>query len=289
MTTHYPSIFGPKLPILMSDIVKCLASPMALIRQRSALALGGIVQGLFDWEEEEEVTAADSKKELDLSPIHNARKAISESLVEVFDLQTNAKNAMILKTMKDILSQFGPEPPAAALRAGDSPHWAFSVLASLVTLLEQRFFECEALHSTVVTCARIALNAKKAAIRSAGGLLWGCVVWAWKRFDAQDATRGESLESQKSEKVMAQVVVENVGFGVVASLIGTKERTDEVGARRLKRACRAVKNMVDENCPGAPELLARLLSVEEAPQNSTNSIAVDRKCKSRSRMDLRMY
>lgn len=280
LTTHYPSVFGAKLPILMSDIVKCLASPMALIRQRAALALGGIVQGLFDWEEEEEVTAADSQKELDLSPIHNARKGIAAALLETFDLQANAKNAMILKSAKDILAQFGPEPPAAALRAGDSPHWAFSVLASLVTLLEQRFFECEAMHTTVIACARIVLNAKRASIRSAGGLLWGCVVWAWKRFDADDLSHGESAESLKSEKVMAQVIVENAGFGVVASLLGSNGRTDDVGVRRLKRVCRAVKSMVDENCPGAPELLARLLAVEETPKVEGSLMAIDRKCES---------
>jgi hypothetical protein len=266
------------LPILMSDLVKCLSSPMALIRQRAALALGGIVQGLFDWEEEEEVSAADSAKELDLSVAHDARKAISEALVETFDLERNAKNAMILKNIKDIISQFGPESPATAGRPGDTPHWAFSVLASLVTLLERNFFACQAVHTAVVTCARTALNAKKAVIRSAGGLLWGCVVWSWKRYDAQDASRGASQQSVMNEKIMAQVVVENVGFGVVATLLESKARDDAIGARRLRRACRAVRNMVEEHCSGAPELLARLLSIEESPSAPSTPMAIDRKC-----------
>ncbi|QRW05501.1 hypothetical protein RhiLY_04500 [Ceratobasidium sp. AG-Ba] len=277
LSSHYPSIFGPMLPILMSDIVKCLASPMPLIRQRAALALGGIVQGLFDWEEEEEVTAADAKKPLDLSAIHEVRKEISEALVETFDLEKNAKNAMILKHIKDILSQFGPESSAVAGRAGDTPHWAFSVLASLVTLVERNFFACQTVHTSVVTCARIALNAKKASIRSAGGLLWGCVVWAWKRYDGSDGSRGESQESLVNEKIMAQVVVENIGFGVVAALLDAKDRSEAVAARRLRRACRCVRNMVEEHCPGSAELLGRLLSIEEAPSEPISSMALDRK------------
>ncbi|KAG9125150.1 hypothetical protein FRC07_008788 [Ceratobasidium sp. 392] len=277
LTCHYPSIFGPMLPILMSDLVKCLSSFMPLIRQRAALALGGIVQGLFDWEEEEEVSAADAKRTLDLSAVYETRKEISEALVDTFDLEKNAKNAMILKSIKDILGQFNPESATGTVRAGDTPHWAFSVLASLVTLVERNFFACEALHTSVVTCARIALNAKKAAIRSAGGLLWGCVVWAWKRYDAHDESRGESEESLLNEKIMAQVVVENIGFGVVASLVETKDRSKVVMARRLRRACRCVKNMVEERCPGAPELLGRLLSVEESPSTPTASMATDRR------------
>ncbi|KAG8753849.1 hypothetical protein FRC12_011396, partial [Ceratobasidium sp. 428] len=277
LTSHYPSIFGPMLPILMSDLVKCLSSPMPIIRQRAALALGGIVQGLFDWEEEEEVSAADLKKPLDLSAVHAARKEISEALLDTFDLEKNAKNAMLLKNVKDILSQFSPEASIVGVRAGDTPHWAFSVLASLVTLLERNFFACNALHTSVLTCGRIALNAKKAAIRTAGGLLWGCVVWAWKRYDAQDESRGESEESMKNEKIMAQVVVENIGFGVVAALLETKDRSEVVATRRLRRVCRCVKSMVEERCWGAPELLGRLLSTEESPSASATPATIERK------------
>ncbi|KAG8746012.1 hypothetical protein FRC10_006351 [Ceratobasidium sp. 414] len=278
LTSHYPSIFGPMLPILMSDLVKCLASPMPVIRQRAALALGGIVQGLFDWEEEEEVSAADSKKPLDLSAVHQARKDISEAIVDTFNLEKNAKNAMILKNIKDILGQFSPESPASAGRVGDTPHWAFSVLASLVTLVERNFVACHALHTSVVTCARIALNAKKASIRAAGGLLWGCVVWAWRRYDAHDESRGESQDSLMNEKIMAQVVVENIGIGVISSLLETKGRSEAVAARRLRRACRCMRTMVEERCSRAPELLGRLLSTEESPDTSAiTSMAIDRK------------
>lgn len=277
LATHYPCIFGPLLPALIGDIIRCLTSPMVLIRQRAALSLGGIVQGLFDWEEEEEVSANDSGKALDLTPISEIRKAISEAVVDAFDLQKNSKNAVMLKTIKDILSQFGPDSSTQLAKPGDTPHWALSVLASLVTLLERNFFLCEAMHTAVVACARIVLNAKKAAIRSAGSLLWSCVVWAWKRFDAQDSTRGEGADSLVNEKIMAQVVVEHVGFGVVASLMGALDRPDAVKARRVRRIARSVRNMIEENCTGAPELLARLLSPEDSSTPSANPMAIDRK------------
>lgn len=267
---------GPLLPTLIEDIIRCLASPMMLVRQRAALSLGGIVQGLFDWEAEEEVSATDSEKPLDLSRIHDVRKAISEALVEAFDLQKNSKNAAMLKTIKEILSQFSPDSTPAAVRAGDTPHWALSVLASLITLLERNFFMCGAVHTAVVTCARIVLNSKKAAIRAAGGLLWSCVVWSWKRFDTHDPSRGESDESLTNEKIMAQVVVEHVGFGVVASLMATLDRADAVKSRRVRRIARSVRNMIEENVTGAPELLARLLSNEDVPSTAT-PMSIDHK------------
>ncbi|KAG8714625.1 hypothetical protein FRC08_011665 [Ceratobasidium sp. 394] len=77
---------------------------------------------------------------------------------------------------------------------------------------------------------------------------------------------------------MAQVVVENIGFGVVLSLLETKGLSAAVAARRLRRACRCVKTMVEERCAGAPELLGRLLSVEESPSASAATpMAIDRK------------
>ncbi|CAE6528641.1 unnamed protein product [Rhizoctonia solani] len=275
LSTHYPCIFAPMLPSMIADVIRCLSSPMVLIRQRAALALGGMVQGLFDWEEEEEVTSNDAGRKFDPTPIGEVRKAISEAILEAFDLQTGTKNAIMLKTIKDIISQFGPEPATQPPRVGDTPHWAFSVLASLVTLLERNFFRCGAMHTAIATCAMIAFNAKKAAIRAAGGLLWSCVVWAWKRFDEQDPARGEGEESLKNEKMVAQVVVEHVGFGVVAALMGAMDRSEAVKARRLRRVTRTVRAMITENCQGAPELFARLLANEESSVSSAWSI--DRK------------
>ncbi|CAE6395735.1 unnamed protein product [Rhizoctonia solani] len=276
LSAHYPCIFGPMLPALIGDVIRCLSSPMILIRQRAALALGGIAQGLFDWEEEEEVLSNDAGRTFDPTPIHEVRRTISEAVLNAFDLQTGAKNAVMLKAIKDIISQFGPESAAQAPRAGDTPHWAFSVLASLVTLLERNFFKCGAMHTAIATCAMIAFNAKKAAIRAAGGLLWSCVVWAWKRFDENDPTRGEGEESLKNEKLIAQVVVEHVGFGVVAALMGALDRSDAVRARRLRRVTRTVRAMITENCAGAPELFARLLGDEDSGVSS-NPLAIDRK------------
>ncbi|CCO29404.1 hypothetical protein BN14_03416 [Rhizoctonia solani AG-1 IB] len=276
LSTHYPCILGPMLPTLVGDVIRCLSSPMALIRQRAALALGGITQGLFDWEEEEEVLSNDAGRTFDPTPIHEARRAISEAVLDAFDLQTGTKNAVMLKVIKDIISQFGPDATTQATRPGDTPHWAFSVLASLVTLLERNFFKCGAMHTAVATCAMIAFNAKKAAIRAAGGLLWSCVIWAWKRFDEHDPTRGEGEESLKNEKLIAQVVVEHVGFGVVAALMGALDRSEAVRARRLRRATRTVRAMITENCAGAPELFARLLGDEDSSVSS-NSFAIDRK------------
>ncbi|KDN49973.1 hypothetical protein RSAG8_01309, partial [Rhizoctonia solani AG-8 WAC10335] len=260
---------------MVADVIRCLSSPMALIRQRAALALGGIVQGLFDWEEEEEVASNDAGRKFDPTPINEVRRAISEAVLNAFDLQIGTKNALMLKAIKDIVSQFGPEAAAQAPRIGDTPHWAFSVLASLVTLLERNFFRCAAMHTAIATCAMIAFNAKKAAIRAAGGLLWSCVVWAWKRFDEQDPARGEGEESLKNEKMVAQVVVEHVGFGVVAALMGAMDRSETVKARRLRRVTRTVRAMITENCMGAPELFARLLADEES--SVTNTLAIDRK------------
>ncbi|KAJ1311252.1 hypothetical protein OPQ81_009750 [Rhizoctonia solani] len=277
LSTHYPCIFAPMLPALIGDVIRCLSSPMVLIRQRAALALGGIVQGLFDWEEEEEVTSNDAGRKFDPTPIHEVRRAISEAVLEAFDLQTGAKNAIMLKTIKDIISQFGPDAGAQTLRVGDTPHWAFSVLASLVALLERNFFKCGAMHTAIATCAMIAFNAKKAAIRAAGGLLWSCVVWAWKRFDEHDPALGEGEESLKNEKMVAQVVVEHVGFGVVAALMGALDnRSEAVRARRLRRVTRTVRAMISENCVGAPELFARLLTNEES-NTSSNALTIDRK------------
>ncbi|KAF8679558.1 hypothetical protein RHS04_04422 [Rhizoctonia solani] len=276
LSTHYPCILGPMLPALIGDVIRCLSSPMMLIRQRAALSLGGIVQGLFDWEEEEEVSSNDAGRTFDPTPIHEVRRKISEVVLEAFDLQTGGKNAVMLKAIKDIISQFGPEPSAQGPRVGDTPHWAFSVLASLVTLLERNFFKCGAVHTAIATCAMIAFNAKKAAIRAAGGLLWSCVVWAWKRFDEHDSTRGEGEESLKNEKLIAQVVVEHVGFGVVAALMGALDRSEAVKNRRLRRIARTVRAMITENCAGAPELFARLLGDEDASVES-NSLAIDRK------------
>ncbi|CAE6458011.1 unnamed protein product [Rhizoctonia solani] len=276
LSTHYPCIFGSMLPTLVADVIRCLSSPMLLIRQRAALALGGIVQGLFDWEEEEEVTSNDAGRKFDPTPINEVRRAISEAVLDSFDLQTNSKNSLMLKAIKDIISQFGPETGVQAVRPGDTPHWAFSVLASLVILLERNFFKCGAMHTAIATCAMIAFNAKKAAIRAAGGLLWSCVVWAWKRFDEHDPARGEGEDSLKNEKLIAQVVVEHVGFGVVAALMGAMDRSEAVKARRLRRVTRTVRAMITENCVGAPELLARLLANEES-STSANSMAIDRK------------
>ncbi|KAG8763821.1 hypothetical protein FRC11_011892 [Ceratobasidium sp. 423] len=275
LSTHYPCIFAPMLPSLVADVIRCLSSPMVLIRQRAALALGGIVQGLFDWEEEEEVSSNDAGRKFDPTPIHEVRRAISQAVLDAFDLQTNAKNAIMLKAVKDIISQFGPDAGPQTLRVGDTPHWAFSVLASLVTLLERNFFKCGAMHTAIATCAMIAFNAKKAAIRAAGGLLWSCVVWAWKRFDEHDPARGEGEESLKNEKMVAQVVVEHVGFGVVAALMGALDRSEAVRARRLRRVTRTVRAMITENCAGAPELFARLLTNEES--SAASSLAIDRK------------
>ncbi|KAF8761915.1 hypothetical protein RHS01_00819 [Rhizoctonia solani] len=229
LSTHYPCILGPMLPALIGDVIRCLSSPMMLIRQRAALSLGGIVQGLFDWEEEEEVSSNDAGRTFDPTPIH--------------------ENAVMLKAIKDIISQFGPEPSAQGPRVGDTPHWAFSVLASLVTLLERNFFKCGAVHTAIATCAMIAFNAKKAAIRE---------------------------ESLKNEKLIAQVVVEHVGFGVVAALMGALDRSEAVKNRRLRRIARTVRAMITENCAGAPELFARLLGDEDASVES-NSLAIDRK------------
>ncbi|CUA76883.1 Titin [Rhizoctonia solani] len=275
LSTHYPCIFAPILPTMVADVIRCLSSPMVLIRQRAALALGGIVQGLFDWEEEEEVASNDAGRKFDPKPISEVRRTISEAILDAFDLQTGAKNAIMLKAIKDIISQFGPEASAQAPRAGDTPHWAFSVLASLVTLLERNFFKCGAMHTAIATCAMIAFNAKKAAIRAAGGLLWSCVVWAWKRFDEHDPTRGEGEDSLKNEKLIAQVVVEHVGFGVIAALMGAMDRSETVKARRLRRVTRTVRAMITENCAGAPELFARLLANEESTTSSP--LAIDRK------------